>query len=244
MAYIKETVISGKVIEVKKYYSARYRRRDAEARNIKVNESSEAQKKINLKRSEDRLRQIINTNFAPGDLHVTLTYSPKIYTPDSFEEAKKAMANFIRRIKRAAMKDNAEIRYVYVNGVGARSFHHHLVISRNAMEYIEKLWTFGRPKFVSLEKGGDYSALAAYLASHFEKTDSAGEGKKWHGSKNLLKPVIKKQIIKSNGFAEIPKAKWGYYLDENSVEMGIHDFTGYPYLSYRMIELPKQVRGR
>ena len=242
MPYIKETVKCGAVIEVRKYYSARYRRQDIEAREEKALATSEAQRKINLKNSETKLRRILNANFKPEDLHISLTYDPRKNPPTCFEDAKKNMQLFFRRLKRRCKKEGIEFKAVYVNGVGARSFHHHLVISKEAGKFVKECWNFGRPFFVMLEDNGDYSGLASYLAKHFEKLIKHGEGKKWHEVGDIIRPIVKKEVVKANKFSEIPSVKAGYYLDETSVEMGINDFSGYPYISYRLIKIKE--RGR
>ncbi len=234
MAYVKETAICGKVVEIKKYYSARYHSRDNIARAPKSEKTKEIQERINLKRSVERLRRLINTNFRAGDLHVTLTYGSS-FAPASFEDAKSNMVKFLRRLKREVKKDGVELKFIYVNGVGRRSYHHHLVISRAALPYIEKHGSFGRLKIALLDKGGDYSNLAAYLAKHFEKSAAAGEGKKFHQSRSLAAPIIRKTVVKANEFLKIPKEKKGFYVDKNSIEMGVCEFSGYPYISYRMV---------
>lgn len=240
MPYIKETVKCGQVIEVRKYYSVKFHKKE-DGRNPKTSPTSEAQKKINLKEAETKLRRILNASFAPGDYHVTLTYDPRISTP-AFDEAKKNITLFIRRLCRKGK--GKFFRYIYINGVGKRRMHHHLVISADMLPYIKECWTWGRPFFVPLSGSGDYSSLAAYLAKHFESAKAAGEKKFWHGSRNLIHPVPKKEVIKSNSYSEKPKAVSGYYIDADSVDFGVSDFTGYPFLTYRMIKIQKGSRMR
>ena len=125
-------------------------RRDAErhisqARGKKG--TTEAQRRINARRAEDRLVQIINANFGPGDHLVTCTYAQG-KEPQSMEDAQKHMRNYMARVKRMCKRRGLkEPQYVYVTEVttsnrwGTR-YHHHMVLRAElTREEVENLWT-------------------------------------------------------------------------------------------------------
>jgi hypothetical protein len=92
---------------------------------------------------------------------------------------------------------------------------------------------------------GFVPALAHYLIKETRKTfKEAGSPSKrrWNPSRNLKKPVIKKEIIKSNEWRKEPKAIKGYMLEKNSIQEGFHDITGWPYQKYTMIKIQENKR--
>ena len=106
---------------------------------------------------------------------------------------------------------------------------------------ISALWDFSdrKPDYTPLYKNGEYSALAAYLI----KQSRVGNGEEingryYSGSHNLIQPPLKAdKYIERIVWKEPPKARKGYFIDPDSIDRGINERNGRPYLFYRMIKL-------
>ena len=85
-----------------------------EAGKGKKGKSSQAQKKLNDKRSKRRFVQIANTNFGTNDFHISATYNNE-HLPMSLEEAEKNVHNYLDRIKRKMKRETGEdLKYMLV----------------------------------------------------------------------------------------------------------------------------------
>ena len=101
-----------------------------------------------------------------------------------------------------------------------------------------------KPKVFPLDDSGNYAELASYLikytGTHKKGTDGALQGKRWNCSKNLVRPEPEYHIISDREyFKKEPKAIKGYYVDKNSVSMGVHspEYYGYGYLRYTLVKI-------
>ena len=84
------------------------------------------------------------------------------------------------------------------------------------------------------------SYLIKYTGTHKKGTDGALQGKRWNCSKNLVRPEPEYHIISDREyFKKEPKAIKGYYVDKNSVSMGVHspEYYGYGYLRYTLVKI-------
>ncbi|WKY47058.1 hypothetical protein Q5O24_11900 [Eubacteriaceae bacterium ES3] len=242
MPYIKEICKAGKTIEITKRFSARFNKKGI-TRGQNKKPTPELMQAINEKNAETKLRRLINTNYRDGDLHITITYANnKIILP---EEAKKEVEKFLRRLRVEYRKHEEELKYILVTEYKNKRIHHHIIVNsiENETEKIfKRLWKKGRIRFTYLDNTGQYSALAHYLIKETRKTfrekDSPSK-KRWNASKNLKKPVIKKEIIKAREWRKIPEPIKGYSIEADSIQEGFHDFTGWPFQVYRMIKTGK-----
>lgn len=114
-------------------------------------------------------------------------------------------------------------------------------IARQAWGYIEYKEAL---KVFPLDDSGNYAELASYLikytGTHKKGTDGALQGKRWNCSKNLVRPEPEYHIISDREyFKKEPKAIKGYYVDKNSVSMGVHspEYYGYGYLRYTLVKI-------
>ena len=124
-------------------------RRDAQQQLDKAKErkgTSDAQRKLNARKAEEKLVQLINANFGPGDHLVTCTYAQGKEPPE-LATAQRNMRNYMARIKRMCRRSGVEDpQYVYVTEVthsnrwGTR-YHHHMVLRASIpRETVEELW--------------------------------------------------------------------------------------------------------
>ena len=125
-------------------------RRDAQAQLNKAKEkkgTTAAQKKLNARKAEEKLVQIINANFGAGDHLVTCTYAAG-KEPQDLTTAQKNMRNYLARVKRLCKRRGVpDPEYVYVTEVtqsnrwGTR-YHHHMVLKADLPRGdVETLWT-------------------------------------------------------------------------------------------------------
>lgn len=252
MPYVKRTTRAGRTVEVEYYYTSRYNRK-GQHRADKIKPTEEAQKKINKRQAERKLRLLINGNFSYGDYHVVLDYIRKPNTPDrSKEEMKQDIAVFLREARKLYRKNGKELKYIHVMEIGEKGArHHHLVINKLDTELLQQAWYkaydgHNRIKVFPLDDSGNYADLAAYLIKytdeHRTEEDGALMGKRYNCSKNLVRPEPEYEIVTSRSYYKVsqnPQAPKGYYIIPDSIEQGITspEYYGYGWYRYTMIKL-------
>lgn len=238
MPYILEKCVAGNTIEYRKYYSMR-----AHPQKEKNEGTSDPEKKTkdHMRRAETNLRRLMNANFKDGDYLVTLDYFRDI--PKDSKEMQKEMQNFITRLKRKFKKEDKSLKYIYVKEVGPKGSRHiHMLVNQCPVEWIRESWKVGGIHINPLYSQGQYAQIASYFIKYSKKTEETeGKlvGKRWYGSRTLIKPRITKRIIKANRYSEKIKHKKGFFLDKSSVESGVNIF-GYSFFAYTLIKIPKE----
>lgn len=109
-------------------------------RKKKTNPSSEIQKKLNQTYRENKVTYLINENFDKTDIEVGYGYSDE-YLPDTYEDVKKDVYNFHRRVGRFRKALGLpELKYLYVIQKGEINgrFHMHDVMSGGKVKATEK----------------------------------------------------------------------------------------------------------
>ena len=232
--FIREICIAGAVIDVTLKFSAEKKGQRA----AKSNPTREAVMNNNDRIAEKQLTRLINANFVPGDWHVTLTYEG---AEPSEAEAKKELHNFIRRMGREYEKAGREFKWIAATEYENHRIHHHVVMPYIDQRIITKQWKRGRIRgFNPLDRSRNYKKLAAYLVKETTKTmrKPGNETKRrWTSSRNLTRPIVKREIIQPKAMYEQPKALKGYELDIDSIRWFEHPFTGIEHLEYAMISL-------
>lgn len=189
LAKYKRIITAGPLV-VEAVYPAPYPRDSAAVRAGKHRLTSEAQKRMNLKYSWQKLELEIAANFGPRDLYCTFTYDND-HLPGSRAEAIKRIKAFWRKLRAARTGRRLELRYLYVteHKHGDGRWHHHVLINGTGHDYdqIRELWGQGNVDFVQLrvDKEKNYESLAKYLCK--EQRDKLGH-RLWSGSRNLKKP--------------------------------------------------------
>ncbi len=152
-------------------------------KRVRCKPTSEIQEKINQRNAERALVRLVHTNFTSRDLALHLTYK---IAPESLEEAKRDLYNFLRRVKRAMEKMGIVLKYIYRTETGGRGgrFHHHLILSGGLdRDMLETLWGKGYANSKRLQFGEDgVTGLAHYMAK--ERITY----RRWSRSRNLVKP--------------------------------------------------------
>lgn len=223
MKRVKRRVHSGIVLEQEVYTVAQ------NTRNIRAAEPKPSREMTDEQRQRHndlaalrRFTRIVNNNFTPQSLYVTLTFSD-LFLPESAQEARILLENYIRRLKYTA----PDMVYVAVMGRGITSerWHYHLILDGVSEETISNKWNMGEIKRIEplrahnyydgVDYGQDYTGLARYLFLHW--TPEQGKGKRWKQSTNIIQPEKEAaQLIRRHySIKKPPRAPKGYTLVES-----------------------------
>lgn len=216
--WVKRKIEAGNIEE--EYLFLASRKRPSKGASIKKSESEKAWERFRYR--VRNLSRLINTNFTPGDLLVTLTYNRESYTqlktngaPQervrdiSYHAAKKELHLFLQRCKYLASQQGVTFRAVYITSDmrGATHHyarvHHHLVINSEAKDIVSRCWKNGIIKFRALRNQADYAPLARYL---LEQTRVPEGSNSFGHTQNLQKPTITDQEWNdSDALFEVPE---------------------------------------
>ena len=250
MPYVERVTKAGNTIEIERYFTSRYKKKGI-SRGDKVKPTKEEQEKVNTRQAERKLRILINANYGYGDYHLVLDYIRRKGEPDRTpEQMRQDIDVFLRECRKEYRKAGLEFKYIHVMEIGKKGArHHHLVVNKIDTEILQRCWYkayegHNRVKIFPLDDSGNYAELASYLikytGTHKKGTDGALQGKRWNCSKNLVRPEPEYHIISDREyFKKEPKAIKGYYVDKNSVSMGVHspEYYGYGYLRYTLVKI-------
>ncbi len=118
----------------------------------------------NMKNQIEQFFMLLNTNFTDKSFYVTLTYDQS-NSPETVEEAKRIIENYIRRIKKRQQRISEEtIKYIFGTQTSKKRVHHHIVLScALSKDEIEQLWKMGlincewiSPQNVDMQKLAEY----------------------------------------------------------------------------------------
>ncbi|MBR2674310.1 MAG: hypothetical protein IKE52_02500 [Mogibacterium sp.] len=229
--FIRETCVAGATIWTIIKYSAKH---PSGYRSQKNNPTREAVVKNNDRIAVRLLTMLMNANFHPGDWHITLTYRD---VPPEQAEAKRQIKNFKDRLGREYAKRGIKFRWIEVTEYNNHRIHHHMVLTYIEPEVIERQWKCGHVRFTSLDRTRNYRKLAEYYIKETSKTmrEPGNETKKrWSSSRNLIRPIVKREKVSASIMWENPKAIKGYEIDEDTVRRYEHPYTGIEHLEYMM----------
>jgi len=246
--YREKKIYSGDMLEIEIYPISEMERR--QPRKKKEKESAPKQKNLNDKNAKKHLIRLINNNFTDDDVSITLTYRNKDI-PESEEEAKKDVSNYLRRLKHHRIKNKLPpLKYIAVieykepeAGKRGVRIHHHIIINGMDRDIVEQLWTKGRANADRL-KADDYGyeGLARYITK-----DPKGS-KRWTQSKNLKQPTVKVNDFKytkrkaeklanaPDDSIQIEKLYQGYILNE--CKTSFNEINACTYISIKMRKIP------
>lgn len=202
--------------------------------------TAEQIRKQNQYNRERKLRRIIKENFRENDYWTLLTYV-KGYRTDA-KSAKKDFSKFVRMLRAGYRKRGYELKWVVRTEVGKRgAAHHHLLASRIPegdiliKECWRKITGAGFPSYKPAYEEGGFAGLAWYLTKPAEDGESCSN---YSRSRNLKIPEPEIERALRREMIEYPRALQGYYIDSDSVKMGINPITGYEYQHFIMYKLP------
>lgn len=196
--------------------------------------TTEAVMKNNDRLAVRNLTRLINTNFYPGDFHITLTYAEVV----SRREAEQILKRFLRRMRAEFRKREKELYYIAVTEYESHRIHHHIVMSYIDEQVIYEQWMHGYVKFSTLDRSRNYRRLAEYLIKETQKTfrdPSNATKRRWSGSRNLKRPVVKREMVSMKQLFDDPKPLKGYEIDQDTIRRFEHPCTRLEHLEYMMV---------
>lgn len=166
--------------------------RKSGARRGKFKETSEDQKKLNERKSKERLTWMIHANFGKGDIALHLTYDDG-FLPESKEVFEKHVKNYIRRINRLYKKAGIVMKYVYVTEYSETGRAHvHIILTGGvSRDALEEAWGMGRCNADRLQFN---ECGIVDLAKYIVKSERAKFRRRYVTSRNLVKPVEKANV--------------------------------------------------
>ncbi|MCQ2439427.1 MAG: hypothetical protein MJ074_06670 [Oscillospiraceae bacterium] len=230
-------IISGEVTErIKSRISRRPSKRGGRIRG----NSSEKKIMGNREAAVLRLARILNCNFEPGDLWLTLTFDEESLDAigDDWEAAKKEEKKFKDRVLYRLKKAGITARWVLAasemdgeTGEVVRK-HAHVVITSDGFhvenkrlylgeELLDDIWGMGTVDYKFLRHQKDYYPIAKYIVN---QARGVADEKKWTCSRNMKKPIVRREIVTSgsqlrvpNGATELPGTRYDPEKDQNMV---------------------------
>lgn len=213
--YREKRIVSGNFVEIEitpAFMTKRGKKINVEDKEFLegkeiTDEDREKIKKKNKKAYEKRRKKefirIAHCNFTENDYVVHFTYSDN-HRPGTLEEAEKEARNYIRRLNYKRKKKGLdEIKYMLVTeygqeDTGLQHVHHHMILNGGlTRDEVEDTWS-KRKKSI-----GYVNARRLQFSSENGLSDLCNymlkkpEGKrKWTGSKNLKKPIVKSNYYK------------------------------------------------
>lgn len=187
--------------------------------------------------SRRRHAQLINTNFRPGDLYVTLTFNDKNEC-HSYKDCWMMTRRFLKRIRRKYK--NAKIAYYCGRGENTNRFHVHLLAAGVPEGFLIRKWGYGEIEDVKelrshciyegVDHGPDFTALANYLFDHWEPEQGPH---RYHHTRNFEKPEVEEYTECKRAYSKEhpPRAPKGYKLVETKS-------TQYGYLYFKYVKEP------
>ena len=153
-------------------------------------------------------------------------------------------------------KQGWTLKYIYRLAIGSRGGRHiHILINRESNEKTatdliitdlwEQQWGHGHVNFRTTYSEGGYKQLAEYLTKPLEEWEP-DEVKRYHPSRNLIRKdpevdeIKRRSLVDRDGKPRMPKAPKGYYVDPESIEVGIKPITHYAYRHYTLIKIKKR----
>lgn len=234
-------------VEYEIKYAGKYGAK-GEKRNKRAKATPEIIKKQNQRNREKRMRRLIKANFGEGDLWVTVKYTKG--TRKDVLEVKDDLQKYIATLRRRYKSAGTELKFIYRLEIGRLGgIHIHMVLPRirgaDTEVMLQKAWKHGRLNFQNLDDG-DYRELAAYIVKVPDEdverqlanipVNERKEFIKYSSSRNLVRPEPERKEFKRRTVRKIlkdgPVAQEGYYIDKNSVVMGVNQYTGMNFIHY------------
>lgn len=246
MPYVRRTVQAGPVRETKKMMTGRIHTKGAR-RAPKQAPTTEEQKKINERVTEERLRWKINANFRRGDLHIVLHHIVKGLPVMDYIAMRGA---FLRILRDECKRQGIPLRYIACTETKRlTNVHHHILIGKMDTDLIVTAWEkatkgAGRVSFSVMDNRGNHGDLANYLIKETRSTvrryeELGRKCKRFSCSKGLVMPEPKYEVIQATRWRDEVKPRKGWVLfkfeDGETVRTGWHK-NGYPFQEFWEID--------
>lgn len=236
---VKKRTFAGVVCE-QEVYTISPRGQKATASEPRLRFNNEAERAAHREGiSRRKHARIINANFCPGDLYITLTFDRENEC-HSYDECWILLKRYINRIRRKY--PNAKLAYYCGRGENTNRYHVHMLAAGVPEGAIISKWGYGEVKDVDklwesciydgVNHGPDYTKLANYLFEHWEPDQGPH---RYHHTRNMTMPSEEEYKPCARNYSEQnpPKAPKGYKLVEVQT-------TKYGYLYFKYVKEPRQ----
>lgn len=227
--YLRKTVETPWCIFRYLYRSSRYGKKSKRGGGVAA--TSEQQKAINKRIASQKRLWLICQYFSRDDYFLTFTYR-RSERPDNIDDAMKLMSKALQKLARVLKRKGIKLSYFHVCERGERGGVHHHVLIKNRFPigdlFNADIWEHGKIVFEEV-----YSKGVVKLAEYFVKGDSEVSEKKYSQSRDLITPKPKVEVIKSDGWLDVPRGKKGYDL-VNLVD-GRTEYGGDIYQGYMLV---------
>lgn len=209
----------------------------------KLQMSSAARDRMNLKKSWEKLEMVLAANYSYRDLHVTLTYREGSL-PQNRAAAVKLLKKFLTQLRAHRKARGQPLIYIYVteDKHGDARLHHHIVINSTGEDYeiIRSLWLYGDN--IDFEPVGTpgYTVLAQYLTKEPREYGKPEVGARtWTPSLGMRKPEVETGYVPDNMTLTAPPG--AVILDRGEGGLGYSSFL---YIKYLLPEAPPKLPRR
>ncbi len=211
-----------------------------QVRAAKSKVSSEARRRVNLRRAWQKLMLLLGANFDTSDLVVTLTYDDA-HLPDTRKEAGTNIARYLTLLRREFRRAGRDLKYVHCieHKHGDGRWHHHLVIPAASYELIRSLWTWGSDIDIDTIDLWGYEELAKYLTKEAREEGAPVGARSWSSSRNLERPVRESELVED--YVSLAPPPGAVVLGRDSK---VNEWGNYEYLSCLLPAAPPARRAR
>ena len=219
------------------------------ARGEKSKETAAAVKKVNERKTAEKVEDKIKANFHPKDWYLTLTYLDA-YLPKDEAGAIKDMRNFLDRLKRHCKKNGIVLKYLKTTEQGEKRkrWHHHIILpGQIKFEDLENIWGKGsiNPKRLWSEGNTDDKKdrlnvhnLAEYFVGVHKKgktsEDREKHKKRYSFSRNCTEPKVTYEVMAPR-WLKNPRIPKGWEMAAGSLEE-YKDAYGLLHQKYRIVK--------
>lgn len=184
------------------------------------------QRALNLTNSAVKLEFMLDMNFSPTDLFVTLTFRDGCL-PKKRKDVIKCARRFLDMLRKARKLKGNVLKYIYTVEHGEGRWHIHAVINAVGCDYeqILSLWNrWGDNVDFKCLKDKGIEGIAHYMTKEMDRPNSA---KAWIPSTNLLRPIVESYIVK-----EIVQLRTPDGCKEVAAESKRDEWSGYAFIKY------------
>ena len=210
-------------------------RQEKQERGPRARISSQAQEKLNLRRSTDKLEALIAANFDEGFWWVTLTYDDA-HLPVDRDGARKLLKKYLRKLRAIWKRKGAVLKYVYciqeIQEDGSLRLHHHLILGRSDQDdfdTIKSLWEYGSNLDIQwLHSNDDITDKAIYMTHEPRDHGKPVKGEQtWTPSRGLNRPEEETMEVPDEVTLEAPVGAQIVERDALRNEWGEYAFIKY-----------------
>lgn len=208
--------------------------------------SSEAQQRLNMKHSYQKLELLLAANFVPGDWLITFTYDEE-HLPRSRQQAVARLKEFRRRLSAERKKTGRVLRMVWnaENVFDEGRWHHHVVLNNAGEDFaaLRALWTWGSDveiRALRIDRDHSFEAVARYLCKEARERPGL---RSWSYTRSCRQPEVETMPVTDDTPLQPPKGATVYEDARHQNEFGAWRVVKYLLPDWRRtIRRPKRRR--